>query len=67
MGEPLRAVMKREVTNMHRGGLNSINFSNRGGYFITGGEDKLVKMWDSNINEITPYFFQSFIGHTFPL
>jgi hypothetical protein len=55
----------REITNVHRDSINSINFSKNGQYFLTSGNDKLVKVFDSNVDKISPYHFQSFIGHTF--
>ena len=32
---------------------------------MTTGDDKSIKILDSEIDKISPYFFQSFIGHTF--
>lgn len=57
----------REITNIHRDGINSLNFSKNGQYFITAGEDRMIKIFDSDIDKISPYYFQSFIGHTFPV
>ena len=34
---------------------------------ITGGEDNLLKMWDYDAQKTVPFFYQAFIGHTFPL
>lgn len=34
---------------------------------ITGGQDNLLKMWDYDAQKTVPYFFQAFIGHTYPL
>jgi len=61
------SVPLREITNVHRDSINSINFSMNGMYFITCGNDKTVKVFDSDIDNITPYYFQSSIGHTFPV
>lgn len=55
----------REISNVHREAINSINFSLNGNYFITCGDDKTVRVFDSSIDKMSPYFFQSFIGHTF--
>ena len=65
--------LMKELTHAHRGGINSISFSNNGAYFITGGRDKMVKVWDSefeplnNSSQANPFYFQSFIGHTYPI
>ena len=32
---------------------------------LTGGEDNMVKVWDYEAQKTLPYFFQSFIGHTY--
>lgn len=34
---------------------------------ITGGEDNLLKMWDYDAQKTVPFYYQAFIGHTFPL
>ena len=34
---------------------------------LTGGEDNLLKMWDYDAQKTVPFFYQAFIGHTFPL
>ena len=53
----------REVTQCHRGGINSISYSNNGQFFMTGGEDHMIKMWDSDVNsrdgltQASPFFF----------
>lgn len=63
----------RNVTNAHRGSVTTFSFSNNSEYFITGGQDHIVKLWDSDVNletgqtQASPYYFQSFIGHTYPV
>jgi WD40 repeat protein len=37
------------------------------GYLLTGGEDNMVKIWDYEAQKTVPYYFQSFIGHTYPI
>ena len=59
------AVPTREISNAHRDSINSISFSLNGQYFLTCGADKNVKIFDSDADKISPYYFQSFIGHTF--
>jgi WD40 repeat protein len=59
------SVPLREISNIHRESINSLNFSLNGQYFITSGDDKNIKIFDSSIDKINPYYFQSFIGHTF--
>jgi len=34
---------------------------------LTAGEDSMVKIWDYDAQKTIPFFFQSFIGHTYPL
>ena len=34
---------------------------------LTGGEDNMIKVWDYEANKTIPFFFQSFIGHTYPV
>ena len=31
---------------------------------LTGGDDCILKVWDSEVQKSSPYFFQAFIGHT---
>ena len=57
----------RELTTVHRGACRTTDLSNNGGYMLTGGEDNLLKMWDYDAQKTVPFFYQAFIGHTFPL
>lgn len=57
----------REVAHCHRGSIRDIDVSVNSGYMLTAGEDKMVKIWDYEAQKTTPYYFQSFIGHTYPL
>lgn len=34
---------------------------------LTGGQDNLLKMWDYDAQKTVPFYFQAFIGHTYPL
>lgn len=34
---------------------------------VTGGEDSMLKVWDYEAQKTLPYFFQAFIGHTYPV
>jgi len=60
-------IFLREIPNCHRGSINGIDTSLNSGYMLTGGEDSMVKIWDYEVSKTVPYFFQSFIGHTYPL
>jgi len=60
-------VFLREIANCHRGSINSIDVSCNSGYMLTAGEDSMVKIWDYDAQKTIPFFFQSFIGHTYPL
>ena len=33
---------------------------------LTGGEDNMIKVKNNEATKNSPYFFQSFIGHTYP-
>ena len=57
----------REISNCHRGGINGIDVSLNTGYLVTGGEDNMVRIWDYEAQKTVPYYFQSFIGHTYPI
>lgn len=58
-------VFMREILNVHRGSVSSISITNNSGYFLTGGEDSMVKIWDYEAQKNNPSYFQSFIGHTY--
>ena len=34
---------------------------------LTGGSDNLIKIWDYEAQKTVPFFYQAFIGHTFPI
>lgn len=34
---------------------------------LTGGEDNMIKVWDYEAMKTMPYYFQSFIGHSYPI
>ena len=55
----------RELPNTHRTSINSADLTLNGGFMMTGGEDSLVKVWDSEAPKSVPYFYQAFIGHTY--
>lgn len=50
-------IFLREVQHCHRGSISSISISNNSGYFLTGGKDNLVKVWDYEAQKSHPYFF----------
>ena len=52
---------------MHKGAVTCTDLSTNGGYMLTGGQDNLLKMWDYEAQKTVPYFFQAFIGHTYPV
>lgn len=56
----------RELTACHRDNINATAISKNGGYLLTSGDDKLVKVWDYEAQKNVPFFQQSFIGHTYP-
>lgn len=39
-------IFLREITAVHRGSITSMSVSNNSGYFMTGGEDSMLKVWD---------------------
>lgn len=60
-------IFLKEVANGHRGGISGLAVSANSGYMLTGGEDNMVKIWDYEAQKATPFWFQSFIGHTYPV
>jgi len=60
-------VFIKELTSVHREGISSIDLSKNGGYMVTGGDDNLLKLWDTDASKTAPYYFQAFIGHIFPV
>lgn len=57
----------REIATVHRGSINSVDLSQNGAFMMTGGQDNLLKVWDYSANKSVPYFYQAFIGHTYPI
>jgi WD40 repeat protein len=60
-------LLLRELQSVHRGSITALSVSQNGGYFLTGGEDSMLKAWDYEASKTSPYFFQAFIGHTYPV
>jgi len=60
-------IFLREVANCHRGSITGSTISANSGYMLTGGEDNMIKLWDYEAQKTVPYYFQSFIGHTYPV
>lgn len=60
-------LLLRELTAAHRGSINALSISANSGYFLTGGEDSMLKVWDYEAQKTAPYYFQAFIGHTYPV
>ena len=60
-------IFLREVANCHRGAINGLDVTSNSGYMLTGGEDNMVKIWDYEAQKTIPFYFQSFIGHTYPI
>jgi WD40 repeat protein len=63
--ESFGGILVRELPNTHRTSINSADLSLNGGFMMTGGEDSLIKVWDSEAPKSVPYFYQAFIGHTY--
>jgi WD40 repeat protein len=58
---------KTELLSVHREGISAFDMSDNGKYTLTAGDDKLIKLWDSKAQHNDPRFYQTFIGHTFPV
>ncbi|TNN55251.1 Cilia- and flagella-associated protein 52 [Liparis tanakae] len=43
----------RELEGSQSGSINGMNISQDGQHFVTGGDDKLVKVWDYMKGEVT--------------
>ena len=56
-------VFIKEFTNFHINNINKLIVSNNFKYFITSGEEGMIKIWDMNMifNDMISY--QQFIGH----
>ena len=52
---------------MHRGNVTGVSVSSNTGYMVSGGEDCMLKVWDYEAAKTIPFFFQAFIGHTYPV
>lgn len=39
-------IFLREISNCHRAGINHVDVSSNSGFFLTGGEDSILKVWD---------------------
>ena len=50
-------IFLRELNVVHRDFVNSIAMSANGGYMLTAGEDKLLKVWDYDAQKNMPYYF----------
>jgi WD40 repeat protein len=50
-------IFLREVANCHRGSISSMAITSNSGYFLTGGEDNLIKIWDYEAQKTHPYYF----------
>jgi WD40 repeat protein len=50
-------LMLREVTSVHRGAITALSVSNNSGFFLTGGEDSMLKVWDYEAQKTLPYYF----------
>ena len=57
----------RELHTVHKGAVTCTDLSQNGGYMLSGGQDNLLKIWDYDAQKTVPYYFQAFIGHTYPL
>lgn len=60
-------ILLREISSVHRGNVCSLSISNNSGFMLSGGEDNMIRVWDYEASKTTPYYFQSFIGHTYPV
>lgn len=60
-------IFKREIGTVHRGSITSLSISSNSGFMLTGGEDNMIKVWDYEANRTNPFYFQAFIGHTYPV
>lgn len=50
-------IFLKELNHCHRGSISSLSISNNSGYFLSGGEDNLIKIWDYEAQKSHPYFF----------
>lgn len=50
-------LLLREISAVHRGSITTLAVSANSGYFLTGGEDAMLKVWDYEAQKTLPYFF----------
>jgi len=48
----------------HEGSTNSVQFSPSGDYFTSGGNDSVVMIWKSNLNQFEQELIDDFGGKT---
>mmetsp|Transcript_52906 Transcript_52906/g.72458 ORF Transcript_52906/g.72458 Transcript_52906/m.72458 type:complete len:102 (+) Transcript_52906:1643-1948(+) len=48
---------KKEITTVHRGDVTALDISKNGDYFLSGGEDNLIKVWDYEANKTIPFYY----------
>ena len=48
----------------HEGAANTVNFSPSGDYFTSSGNDSVVMIWKSNLNEFEQELIDDFGGKT---
>jgi WD40 repeat protein len=50
-------LLLREISAVHRGSITTLAVSANSGYFLTGGEDAMLKVWDYEAQKTLPYFY----------
>ena len=50
-------VLLRELNNTHRQSINTADLTLNGGFFISGGADSLIKVWDYEAPKTVPFFY----------
>lgn len=50
-------IFLREINTVHRDNITSLSVANNSGYMLTGGDDRMIKVWDYEALKTTPYYF----------
>jgi mitogen-activated protein kinase organizer 1 len=59
MAAPLPSKPRSHITGAHTGPIQALSFNKQGEYIISGGQDRLIKLWNTS----TTACIQEYEGH----